>query len=154
MSTFLAEPTPNILSDINSPSSTRPEMDMDGSMDLLESEEMDSTSISEDLDAEETVITRIQPLVFEGLQDVSRMDVLGLPMIYRRGANFRMGKTLTKGPRHLKVSSLGMKTRKQLDSSDTYVLAPVLMSKEVYQALYDQPENQFETINQMAQAVS
>lgn len=154
MSTFLVEPTPNILSDINGPESTSPEMDMDGSMDLLESEGMDSTSISEDLDAEETVITRIQPLVFEGLQDVSRMDVLGLPMIYRRGANFRMGKTLTKGPRHLKVSSLGMKTRKQLDSSDTYVLAPVLMSKEVYQALYDQPENQFETINQMAQAGS
>ena len=154
MSTFLAEPTPNILSDINGPESTSPEMGMDGSMDLLESEEMDSTSISEDLDAEETLVTRIQPLVFEGLQDVSRMDVLGLPMIYRRGANFRMGKTLTKGPRHLKVSSLGMKTRKQLDSSDTYVLAPVLMSKEVYQALYDQPENQFETINQMAQAVS
>lgn len=154
MSTFLTEPTPNITSDFNSPELLNSEVEMILSTDLLQSEEMDSAPISEDLGPEETLVTRIQPLVFEGLQDVSRMDVLGLPMIYRRGANFRMGKTLTKGPRHLKVSSLGMKTRKQLDSSDTYVLAPVLMSKEVYQALYDQPENQFETINQMAQTVS
>jgi hypothetical protein len=154
MSTFLAESTPDTLLDTNSLDSRGTEMEMDISTVLSESEEMDSDTPSEDLDAEETIVTRIQPLVFEGLQDVNRMDVLGLPMIYRRGANFRMGKTLTKGPRHLKVSSLGMKTRKQLESSDTYVLAPVLMSKEVYQALYDQPEDQFETINQMAQSLS
>ena len=154
MSTFLAESTPDTLLDTNSLDSRGTEMEMDISTVLSESEEMDSDTPSEDLDAEETIVTRIQPLVFEGLQDVNRMDVLGLPMIYRRGANFRMGKTLTKGPRHLKVSSLGMKTRKQLESSDTYVLAPVLMSKEVYQALYAQPEDQFETINQMAQSLS
>jgi hypothetical protein len=114
----------------------------------LESDEFEN---SEDLeDAEQMSLSTMQPLVFEGLKDVSRVNLVGIPMIYRRGSNFRMGKTLNKGPRHLKVSTMGMKTRKQMSSEDTYVLAPVLMSQEVYETLFDEPDSQFERINQIA----
>lgn len=114
----------------------------------LESNELEDSQNWEDIG--QTSLVTMQPLVFEGLEGVSRVNLVGIPIIYRRGSNFRMGKTLNKGPCHLKVSTMGMKTRKQMSSKDTYVLAPVLMSQEAYKTLFDEPEDQFERINQIA----
>lgn len=113
----------------------------------LEFEELEDSQNLEG--TEQGLPSTMQPLVFEGLKNISRVNLVGVPMIYRRGSNFRMGKTLNKGPRFLKVSTMGLKTRKHMSSEDTYVLAPVLMSQEVYEALFDQPDTQFEQINQI-----